>query len=960
MAIDLGQLAPLIYDPARIQQLILSNTGNHSVKDPTNPFVMLLEASSAIASAAAVEGKATIKNMYPSLATKSEDVLHHISDKELINLFSHPAETSMVLYINVRDLKSNGIRPYVGKAPNAKKANYVETIIPKDSEIVVTGIPFTLLNDIRIRLYDSGVVFAEQINSTETLASNSIGILSAGIVSFQDTEPWIAAETLLLQVKKNVIHKPVTVSEGFKVSIKHSDKYYYSEVFFRTGDNKTPWVLMVNTHSDGYINPAIPTAFITVIDNMVTYEIPDVYLISGQISGEVKIVMYETQGGIDVPIYKYQMADYAVNLNTATTDTTRASIANITVYANSRDIISGGVTGYSFTELKDGIINNTLGHAVLPVTEKQLVRTGKVAGFDVYKAVDLVTERTYIAARNMTKDPSDLVYCKPDVFFNTVSVDISTLPVGSFIQTPTSIIIPSHTVFKETNGVVSIADSSVTAMLTGNTALSGDALAAYVNNNKLFFSLYHYILDTTTTAVADASVFDLDSPKLSNIRILSMNNDILERANVGKYGLKKISTGYRLSITLMTNKEFDTTAAGKVFGQLSMPLFGGSELIHFKGVYEPATKLMNFDINTDYSITSDDLLVITNGIAGVTNKTLSLSTVSDIYIYTEGANIVGGTKHLANTIVIPATETIVVLDKESLTVEIGKRINTIWDKVFTSYTDRKYITYATDEPMVYKNDIYQTDSVTGSTITIVTDVNGVKTATKTILHHRGDPILDSITGAATYAHKKGDTKLDSNGLPLINTVSGVIRYTDMLMLEYSFKAADTTVAVNYLTSIKDTIDSWLFNSMVGVNGKVIENTRVLYRSYKSAGPIELNVNSIKTMSAYQVTPVVTIYSSRNKYNYSELDNLKTGIGYIIHGYLDTPAISIADMKNDILAIMDSSVVAIKVENIETSANSEMFSTTNPTTRLSLNKTLTTNDNSELVVMYDVIVKIHKV
>jgi len=956
MSITVTDLAPMVYDPVRMQQLVLNNISNFEIMDPTNPFVMLLEAATSISSASAAESVASIKKLYPSLASTTDDLLHHVSDKEIKGLFSHPAETNLIIYLNVRELKTNGVDPV---DPNTGvRLGYYETVLPAYTEIVVANIPFTLLNDITIRLYDSGVVFVEQGISIDPVASNRAGILASGIVNFPDSEPWVMLEVLTKQVKRNIVVRPVTVSEGFKVQIKHSDKYHFSEVFFNDTSTGNTWTRLEITHSDSYINPIVPTVFITTAAGMVTYEIPDVYLVSGQVSGEIKIVMYETQGSLDLPIYKYPMSEYIVTPAQTPMDianaVSAATVSNITMYSNSRDTVNGGKTGYTFPELKQAIINNTLGHDVMPVTETQLARLATVQGFEIHKALDIITNRIYTANRNMSKYNSDLLYSRADTFFNTVSLEKNAINNSNVVVDTNYIMIPSNVPFKEVNGVVSIMSDSEVAIMA---VLPDQELVRYLAKNNIFSTLYHYFIDTTSTNVTTTRVFDLDAPTLGNIRIIGKNTNIVERANIGKYGIVRTSTGYDIVFTVITNSDFDNRNTNLVFGQLRVPTFDNGSTISIPGVYDSGLKTLTFKLDTKFNISKSNTLEITNGITDITTPLMLLSDKAKIFIYTEDPALVDSTNYYRSDIATANNQNnVTVIDVETIDIRLGRVLDHIWNRLFITYNNNKYARHQADKLRTYATNIYKTDPVTGSTI-IVDPITNV--TSKVLLHTAGDPVLDG-NGNQIYEYRKGDVILDSNQLPTIDMAGGVVWNMDILMLEYEYVAANSLPAINYLKTIRDTLNGWMFNDMAIINAKVIENTSVVYKSYKSTTPVDLTVESARVVSPYKVSPIVTLYSTTAKYSSLEISNLRTIIGGIIHDHLDKPDVRIDDLKAAIISATDSAIVSAKIENIELSKNSAIFSVTDPTSRLTLNKALSLSPSNNLEVNYDVTVKVFQI
>ena len=941
-------LRPFIHDPARVQQLMLSNINNFQINEATNPFTMLLEGAGTLSAATAMEHAASLRFRYPSLAIDTNDILAHVNTKQLPNLYSNPATTHMIFYLSVDEMVANAYRN------DAQKC--YETVIPSGASVTVSNTDFTLFNDIRVKLYDNGSVFAEQITSTNPVANNSIGILTSGIVSFQDNSSWVAVETQLKQLSQVTVNRAVSAAEGFLLEILHNDTYHTTTASYKSANTNGSWNNIAISHSDVYIDPMSPTMSATPLTGKVTYVIPDVYLLSGQISGEVMVNLYTTRGQVDMPLHKYSMADYTVNLNLATTDPVKASIANITVYANSRDVVSGGTTGYTFQELRNSIIHNTLGNTTKPVTADQLSGAAAIDGFELYNVLDMVTSKVYAAARNIPAPTSALIYTKPDVFFNTVAVETNKIQNANIVTTPTYVMLPSNTLFREVNGVTTpLGDTDLSYLAS----LTQQGLINYLQSNNVFTNPYYYILDLTTTSEISSRVYDLDTPTLNNIKIVGTNTSVVERANVGQYGLIKTTSGYELLVTVIMNSELTNSATDLIKGQLTLPLFGGNAVASYQGVFDTATGMIKFVIPTTFEITKQDRLVISGAVTAVTNTEVDLATRGSIYIYTEDPNVISATtaKYL-NGEIYTSLNQYSVLDKEDIDIVFGRPITHLWDRLYITYNDNKYLKYINSVPAVYQHDVYDVDPATGSIIRVVTDpVSGVKSTTKTLLHAKGTQVLDA-NGNPVYQHKAGDIVLDSAGLPTIDTVGGVIRHVDILMLEYEYYAATATTQVNYLGLVKDTINGWLFTSVPNIANKALENTRVVYRSYKQSEPVACLVDSKKVVVPYNVKPTVTIYTTKTTFTTVEISILKSKIGQIIHKYLDLPHISMTDLKNEIISTVDSSIVTAKITGLEVTSDAEVFDVANNMTRLTLGKTLANNTNGELIVEYDITLLTH--
>jgi hypothetical protein len=147
----------VILDPSLAQGVIydqISSNSDYTMVDPTSPLAMLMEASMVAHSNSIKAISSDIRKLHPTLATNRSELLHHISDNELTNMFAIPSEGVLVFYLNVMELRQYGHRK--------ENSNYVETIIPINTEVEVSDTTFTLLNEISIKLYDNGTTYVEQ------------------------------------------------------------------------------------------------------------------------------------------------------------------------------------------------------------------------------------------------------------------------------------------------------------------------------------------------------------------------------------------------------------------------------------------------------------------------------------------------------------------------------------------------------------------------------------------------------------------------------------------------------------------------------------------------------------------------------------------------------------------------------------------------------------------------------
>ena len=216
------------FDPSKSVYELLNkleqSNGEYVIGDPTNPFTMLLEATTVTSANAAIEARSVIRRLFPSLANTPEELHVHLSDDELTNMFAVPAEAYMVFNINLLDLQKLGHRP--------DGANYVETTIPIGTEITAFSVTFTVLNDIVVRLYDTGSIFIEQQYNSNDLAVNDMGVIEGIVTHSTDGIPWVLFETKVKQVKITTTTETVIGGVSFNKTVPIKDKYCYANVTY--------------------------------------------------------------------------------------------------------------------------------------------------------------------------------------------------------------------------------------------------------------------------------------------------------------------------------------------------------------------------------------------------------------------------------------------------------------------------------------------------------------------------------------------------------------------------------------------------------------------------------------------------------------------------------------------------------------------------------------------------------
>ena len=938
---DKEELKKYSLDPTRMQRYILENiertsNGNNAITDPTNPFMLLLEATTNSVCNNLTETKALIRKIYPNLAYQPDELLHHLSDGEMINMVSIPSEAFITFYISLPDLKIKGYRP--------ENANYVETTIPMGSEISVIGVTFTLLNDIIIRLTDTGNITVEQQVNNNDFAYQDTGILNHAIMHDNNGSPMIIFATNVKQVKKVNKIVALTPSTGFKDIITISDRYAFSEIKYKNQKTNNEYVYLPKSFNDEYIDPFKPTAVVNIYDKNIEVKIPDIYLLNRDISGTLSIDIYETKGNIYLPINKYLATDYNFQRGNISKSKSAATCANILIWVRSTLPLNGGKNGLTINDLRDTIINHTTGDIDLPITEKQLIRYGEMNGFQISKALDVVTNRQYIATKPLPDFNSELLYARQDVIFNTLELSLNDIKTNKqIIHLENKCIIKSNSIFRIINGKMFILNNDEA---DGLSRLTGLDLLNKLKEVKYYYTPYYYIINHDEN-ISNVNVYDLDNPKITTNRILNKNNSFTYRVNIDKYNVYKTNIGYKIAFSISSSPDYQDNIDLQYKGfQVKVLLDNGKTYSHLEAEYDAINNLWYADIETDVNLI-DDTLDMKNGNSDLYTKRFKLSNTIQVISYVTHPGIKDPTNFLKEEIWInDHTKNHVVLTKEELDIEFGKELKYIWNKIYSVYTERKYLKHKTDVPMLYKENVYSKDLTTGAEFTVEGDELRYN-----LLHRKGDIVRDE-NDDPVYLYRKGDVVLDKNGNPIVDQIDGVIRFTDILLLEYEFFRATSSVYVQYKKLMLEALIKYIDNELTDINNLLLEKTEVLYKSNKKLSDVIVNINSNLYHTPCVVKPTVTLYyAGSTRFNSLEIDLLQVTIGNILNKHFETDRLSYIDIKNDTKEALGNDVSSLKIEGIEPT-NSEILNLEDHTSRFILAKKLYTNNNNDLIVKYD--------
>ena len=943
------------FNPSNIQRVILDHLdhitdGLIDIVDPSTPFVFLLEMSSVNASAAMTESMTNLRKQYPVLSQTVDEIYPHMSDKDFVNLFATPSKANFTFMIQKVSL--------LNKLLDVPSENCKKVTIARNTEIKFDDFIFSLQYPIDIRQYTNDEIqISYDTRKVSPLQALSTNIIPKIIKKDSDGNEWVTFTVEMNQFNIVTTHFALQHATVFQENILYNDSYYYCRAFFKK-DASSTWSEMKTTLTDQVYDPYVPTVVVKPNDETKTLSlfIPPVYMTSGLIDGNLRIDIYETKGNLNLDTSNYLITSFSTSLLAVDeendTDEYTAAMSNVTYIAYTNDFVSGGSDAITFSDLRTNVINNSIGYFEQPITNVQLVATTQKDGFTIVKNVDVVTNRMFLATRDLPAPTNGALITPANITVDTLVTDMALLKVlDSVNDNGSRLTILSKTLYQSVNGVLKIVEQSTVQLIKSLAQLT---LCANVNDNNYLYSPFYYVLDNTSNEF-EVRAYHLDQPSIKNLSFISQNPTAGVSVNTNTFAISKTDTGYKIVVEVTSNTFYKQLQDGYVQAQLSFLAVGEVNYAYINGVLEglnstTGERIYSFTIETQFDIDRLNNLFMTNFEMFANEYTVTQTPLSHTFKihYTTNSvplNYIQSTADMNIGHFLLPVDTIAITE-ETFDITFGYTLDNLWRRSRSVASGNIYETYAADVPMLYTEDVYLIDPDTSSIFEFDTNNNLVYT----VLHHAGDEVKDEFN-ATVYAHRAGDIKLDINGQPVSKSALFTERHIDLVLVDGAYYFATDTAYVDYKNEIATVINTWVTDNLVGVEDVLLDKSEIYFYPTSAIGlvAVMLDKDTEAQLEARQ-TFDVTLYVSETVHNDSrirkQLENITIAT---LNDSLQKTIVSISDIIVALKTIYGNSVVSFKVTGLGGSSNYETIAIKNENQSLSLNKTLRVQDDGTLIV-----------
>lgn len=904
--------------------------------DPSDPVVSTIEASALLAHAAVNHDWWCMTKVYPRLATTMTDLYRHMSDKQYVDLFDQPASTKMLLLINKEEIVKHAVPPQT----NAMR----RIVLPRESNIEVDGYRFTMQYPIEIRVLPSGGIRIVQSSSIKSpvrmLETNNIDWYEMN--REVDGKPYtcIAIEIPVMQYAIRSFTTPVIQGTSFTQSLKYDDKFFFARVWMR---NKKDWVELKVTHSQINVDLHDPTAVLTVDNGSLKVHIPDVYVRTGLVTGELRVDIYTTKGVIHTDFSSYNSDAFKLalkDLNGEVDSSLTAAFDRLTfkqVYSQFK--VSGGRAALGFEELRRRVIDNSVGPRLIPISEDQLETTLNDMGYTVDRSIDYVSDLIFHASRELlASNVKDLTTpC------GTTNGIIRT-KVSELVKSPAvfdngnRITIGPRTLFEDQFGTYIIHDKTVDDVL----AMPAQMRVGYINQHRLFYSPFYYVMDTNSE-IFETRPYDLDSPIISRKEFIDTNIGLELDIGIGDCELVRTPNGYRLRIITRSSDQVKSLADSQLEVQLcfktrtsdSWSRLNG-KLVGLFGKDKPE-RVYEFNIDTNMDLDKNHDLIVKNfNVNGnvIVDQAMRLECPWNVVFGVNGYTTPNYKPSDIDKVIHPGTDTTKGVTHEVLHVVLGDHLAKLWANCRSDTGGREYLTHDTDVYARYeKREYLKVDGV------FVTEVGEDGNKHLVIKHEVGDIVYEEDGTTPVIQFAAGSAVLDNEGKPIVKNERTIIRRLELFLLDGRYSVCDSPAIKQYIKDVKDDLRKALLFDLEFIDRSKHSQTEIYIYPRNNMGKVWARyADNTKNLISSELRFLFDLSVDESTRTDPILTaKIKETIHTTIIEQLKDPTVSVSKMLESIRSKISDFIVDIEMESWGEKKDQKVYSLINPKDQLTMGK-----------------------
>lgn len=961
----ISDIKPVLFNPTAIQRASLQRLrdikdGAVDVPDATSPFAWSLENSAVNTAAFLEEDTLQTRRQYASVAQTADDLYTNMSDKDFVGRFATPSKADFYLMIEERAME----RAFV----EDQTTGISRLIIPRNTEFNVDGYTFSIQYPIEIKRLN---LRSYQVTYITDIAS-PLSVLSTNVLETSITKPRVDTSFLRIKIPTEQfwiksITQALTSAKVFKKTIPFEDSFYYARVYYKNNASATKWVEIKTTHTDQVYDPLDPTAVLKVKPGEVEVFIPQIYFTNGSLTGTIRVDVYQTRGEVNLTMANYSPDNFTISLRAVDKAEMTSEVSNLANIAEkmvySQSVINGGTGEMPFEELRRRVINNTIGTRDLPITDDQFEDSLRDSGFSIVKNVDVVTNRTFWATRDLIKPFDESLITSAATSMQNLIVSMKEIAKHPAVyDNGARVTLTPDLVYRLNNGIMNVV-SSATILSIVNAA--PDETAKRVNAENYVYSPFHYVIDSEDSQ-SKLRPYYMDAPTADTREFIDNNRTTLMLANTDQFTINKTSFGYRVTVQVRGNDAYRQLADDRLFAQIYFvpngevsPAFCTGQLVN-RTTDGDAIFIFDFATTFDMSVTDKKHHIGLNSftMANMTGRPVKAE-------LSQNFRVIFGTydkinpEYVSHAIdghigqfLLPSFGYAVT--EENYKLNFGVFLKNLWAGTRSFPSPKNFKKYDVDVPSMYQEDVFKTDPVTNSIFTLDSNNNVIYN----FEHRKGDPILDE-NGNPKYDHRAGDVMRDPiTSEPIPISELEIARQLDILTIEGPYYFATDPSSSRYKDSFITAMVDWIIDDLEVIRLKGRDQTDIYYYPKSNMGDIQVvgesgNIVYIQAGQSLRIRLFVKEQVIRD----SELrDSITTDVIRSADTELKKNTVAVSNIETLIRDVAGKDVLGNEVSGLGGAANYQAISMLSVGDRLSIRKRLTSQSDGKLIVEEDISVE----
>lgn len=919
-------------EPSSVQQVAMDAIedvlNGLEIVDPTSPFMSLVEISSANTSASIVQGESLARQLYPKLAINQEELYHHMSDNDFIGRFAQPAKTELC-FLLPKDL-------VIGNAVSNTSNNVQTMVIPRDTVFSVNGINYGIHYPIRISVLPHGAI--QVLYDTDTpsdLQTLETNIVDRSTTLLQGTE-YLKLNIPVQQFTSFTQTFPLEGSSSFKTAIPFMDSFYFLKAYIDRGNNQ--WEPILTTHSSQVHDITQTTLLLEVFQNQVLVRLPDIYINEGLAGSSLRVDIFSTLGDYTTDLSEVLQGQFSYetrNFDSFAPLNEVSAFQRITdTILFSTNLVGNGRNALSFEELRQQVVYGA-GSSEAPILPGQVEVTLGLAGYNVERFIDNVTDRLYVASRALPVRERTNLLAPVRASNSLVTINENDPTYSESIKShPTQLratLVPKALYHRRNELIELLTDNELTALL----AQDPTSLVIQLNRGEYFYSPFFYVIDYGQELLR-ARAYQLDQPSIIGREFIDDNETI-------DYSISTLSTDISLNdngFTLTVVAEIPTGLTDEIHLQLRYedPISDNRGYIDVISSERTSnTVTFTLSLNSTFDIDDQNRILIAGFESnfGAPELYVPLTHTFDLYYLVEGVGSSAPNGFSSNYVVV--NNDVIGATYETMTVSLGEYLKHLYVPNRTILSDPTFATYPADVPATYTETVYRNGTFGNDFV-----VNNDGTVTLQIDHQAGDVIPGEFT------HRQGDIVL-TDGEPTVIDPGVLNRTLGVTLVSALYRFATTEDIVTYRDNITRVITGYLDNDIEPASGRLQERTRLEYQPRGAVSQVRVNTGGdvfsvIDSTLSFRVTYYLTPAGRTD----NELQlQLAFNVRRVVSEEIQSTMISAPLLENRLREEGGSEVIDVDVERFGPNKDIAVMSLDDPSTSFGIQESLVLLANGDI-------------